>query len=80
VTQYRYTGPGPDVEPVSNSVIHPGDVWSFTEAPTFGLWELVGRDAEKPSEAPQSGTPPETHEDSENAATDASGPSSTPEA
>jgi hypothetical protein len=57
--QYRYTGPGPDVEPSSGTLIHPGDVWEFPEEPAFGRWEAPGETegSETPSEATES-TPP----------------------
>ena len=80
MTTYRFIGAAPDVDPISNTIVHPGDVWNFGEEPTFGRWELIARDAEKPSEATDGTPPTQSHQDEgENAATDASGSSSTQE-
>ena len=72
MSHYRYIGAGPDVDPVSNTIVHPGDVWSFTEEPAFGRWQLIGKDpesSEKPSKASDS-SPARSHADeAENAPT-----------
>lgn len=82
MAQYRYTGPGPDVDPASGAIVHPGDVWEFPEEPGYGPWEPAGTEgSEKPSEATES-TPPTQPpaNEAENAPTGEPDASSTPEA
>jgi hypothetical protein len=75
VTTYRFIGAAPDVDPVSNTIVHPGDVWNFGEEPAFGRWELIdsGQSSEKPSEATEPATQPQAPAGAENAAEAGSG-------
>lgn len=84
MAKYRYTGPGPIEVPADGGglgLVRPGDVWEFSEEPSWGLWELLDpQGAEKPSEA--AGDPPVSPPASapETTGADESAPSSTEEA